>query len=1480
MRPLRHPALLAFVPDARMRLLIRAAVQLGLPCRFSVGLLAAAVGALAHAFLLSSLGDGAAFLAFFPAVILAGLFAGGTGGITALAVSLILAFHWIHGGAVSPAESTALLVFAGTSLGISWLCTLLHRALRLLQSELEKRSGLETATREQNQHLAALARQWQTTFDATRDAIWLLDRDCRIVQSNRTAQTLFHRRSDEMRGHRCWEIAHGSDQPIDRCPLTKSRTSLQRETLETRLGDRWFEIVADPILDEHGGFDGAVHTLTDITARHEAEAGLRREQALSEQLINAQLDTVALFDPRTNCMLRWNRHLAQITGYSDPEIAALPAPAAYHDPQELAGADSALAELAATGTTKVELDLVTKDGRRIPFEFIATTVPSADGPLVLSVGRDLTERRQLESTLRTAETNYRLIAENTADIVWLFDLATMRFVYVSPSVLAVRGYTPQEALAQTLDDTLSPESCAFVRDQLHRRLAEFQNDPEAARIRTYMFELRHRDGHLIPAEVVTTLLTGSDGRPERIVGITRDLAERRRAERALRENEQKYRALFDLESDALFLIDSDTGEILEANRAASTLYGHSHDELLKRRNLDLSAEPERTHRAMTEKHTAIPVRQHRRADGTVFPVEIAASHFDWQGRACHLAAIRDITERMRTGEELRTNTARLQALLRIAEQRDETDQQFLDRALGEAIAITGSRYGHIYHYDETAQRFVLNTWSRDVMPACRIADPRTCYALDQTGIWGEAVRQRRPIVLNDFATHHPLKKGYPEGHVALTRFLTIPVFDGDRIIAVVGVANKESDYGDPDILQLQLLMGSVWRTLERRRAEARIREQYALLRGLLEAFDEPVFSLDTQLRYTSFNRHHSEGMRALYGVEIALGSCLLDYQTAEDRAAAEPVLRRVLAGAHLQIDAFSGAGPARRCFEINHSPIRADDGTICGIAVLTRDLTARRAMEDALRESERRFRTVVENADAVIFVLDREGRFELSEGRGLQSLHLRPGELVGRSALELYAHNPEVLAGITDALAGRTSKHLVHEAGIVFNTFYTPRLGPDRQVTGVIGISSDITARVRAEEALRAAKENLEQIVATRTAALAETNRQLSQTSHLARVGGWEIDLASGRNVWSGATRTIHEVGEDFVPTLENALAFYAPESRAEIAAAVDRLREDGTPFERELAFVTAKGRHLWVRAVGEAFRDAGRIVKIGGTFQDITERREATDELRRQRDQLEHLLAELTAANERLREVDRLKSEFLSTMSHELRTPLNSIVGFTGILVKGLAGPLNAEQHKQLGMVQSSARHLLALINDLLDLSRIESGRMVLDPTDFDFAEVVAEVLTTVRPMAEEKELALSSHCTPTTLRLRSDRRRVFQILLNLVNNAVKFTEKGTVAIAAHTEADHLVVAVRDTGIGIGANQMPMLFEAFRQLDGSHRRHYEGTGLGLHLCRKLLGLLGGEIRVASEAAVGSTFTFTLPLAPTPGKPETGERRPESDPQP
>lgn len=257
----------------------------------------------------------------------------------------------------------------------------------------------------------------------------------------------------------------------------------------------------------------------------------------------------------------------------------------------------------------------------------------------------------------------------------------------------------------------------------------------------------------------------------------------------------------------------------------------------------------------------------------------------------------------------------------------------------------------------------------------------------------------------------------------------------------------------------------------------------------------------------------------------------------------------------------------------------------------------------------------------------------------------------------------------------------------------------------------------------------------------------------------------------------------------------------------------------------------------------------------------EQSNTLELQKNELFEKYNELATEKERAESADRLKTAFLLNMSHELRTPLNSIIGFSGILLQQLPGSLNEEQIKQLKMIQLSGRHLLSLINDVLDISKIEAGEIKPDIELFDINHVVETVVDQFMPAVKEKGLSLTYPDKLANGRIESDKKRITQVLINLVNNAVKFTLEGSIRITCCRDVRTLYIDVSDTGIGIKEEYLGNIFTPFLQLENNLTRNFEGSGLGLSISQKFVEMLHGSITVQSTYGVGSTFTVTLPLS-------------------
>ncbi len=397
----------------------------------------------------------------------------------------------------------------------------------------------------------------------------------------------------------------------------------------------------------------------------------------------------------------------------------------------------------------------------------------------------------------------------------------------------------------------------------------------------------------------------------------------------------------------------------------------------------------------------------------------------------------------------------------------------------------------------------------------------------------------------------------------------------------------------------------------------------------------------------------------------------------------------------------------------------------------------------------------------------------------------------------------------------------------------------------VMGIDRDITERKLAEEKLRQSEEQFRLI-----------SENVADMIVVLDLDGKRIYSNPSYKPILGDTESLQ--GTDSFNDIH-------PEDRDKIKSIFQETIRTGRGNRAEYRLVSQNGSIHFIESQGSVIRvDKGKITNVVVVSRDITSRKETEEELRKYRENLEEMVKERTTeleiAKEKAESADRLKSAFLATMSHELRTPLNSIIGFTGILMKGIAGPLNDEQLKQLGMAKGSAQHLLELINDVLDISKIEAGQLVVSLSEFDFNKMIRKVTSLVEPLAVKKKLDLILIKPDREVILNSDERRVSQVFLNLINNAIKFTDKGSVKIECGISEQRILTKVIDTGIGINAEDLGKLFKPFSQIDTGLTRNHDGTGLGLSISKKLVEKLGGTITIESEVGVGSTFIVTLPL--------------------
>ncbi len=547
---------------------------------------------------------------------------------------------------------------------------------------------------------------------------------------------------------------------------------------------------------------------------------------------------------------------------------------------------------------------------------------------------------------------------------------------------------------------------------------------------------------------------------------------------------------------------------------------------------------------------------------------------------------------------------------------------------------------------------------------------------------------------------------------------------------------------------------------------------------------------------------------------------------------------------------------------------RAPDGAPLRVVGTHMDITRRKRAEERLRRSEQDLAITLQSIGDAVIATDATGRVTRMNPTAERLTGWTLADAAGRPLAEVFriihaqtrqpALDPVarvLLAGEVVGLANHTA--LLARDGVEYQIFDSaaPIREPGGAIVGVVLVFSDFTEVYRVRQALASAAEVLE------------------RTSAMAHVGGWELDVKTQKLYWSLETFRIHEVSPPAEPSLRAGIDFYDPDARPIIEAAVRRAVDNGTPYDLELPLTTAKGRRIWVRAQGAAVMEDGKAVKLLGAFHDITERKHAEvekqrldAELDRHRHHLAELVqsrtAELAEARRAAEAASHAKSAFLANMSHEIRTPMNAIIGMNHLLRRS---GLTAEQELRLDKVENASQHLLSIINDILDLSKIEAGRVQLEDADFHLPSVLDSVQAIVAESAREKGLVLNVGTAGVPVWLRGDATRLRQALLNYAGNAVKFTNTGSVTMRAgliEEQGDRLVVrfSVEDTGPSVNEEVMTRLFQVFEQADSSTTRQFGGTGLGLSITRRLAQLMGGEAGVERANPQGSVFWFTAAL--------------------
>ncbi len=710
------------------------------------------------------------------------------------------------------------------------------------------------------------------------------------------------------------------------------------------------------------------------------------------------------------------------------------------------------------------------------------------------------EKARSEEKLKETEQFENVLLNSVWTGVWTVD-ANENFIYFNKAMEKISGLTSKQAIGTNLFSDMPEQNMegeAHFRDLFLQAKDSLEDTPyDSIPMITPGGDLTYQSGVLVP-------ILDDNGKYNGMICTANDITGHIKDGAAIKESEERFRQAFENGLIGMALVLPD-GRWLKVNKTLCDMLGYTESEMLAMdfqtitHPDDIDADLKQLKQMLEgTMHTCEKVKRYLAKNGEIIWTSLSISITrDADGKVLHfIEQIENITDSKRIEEERKLNESRMKALLELNTMTQVTFKEITDFVMEKGVELTKSKYGFVGLMNEDESVSTLYAWSKDVMDNCGISDKPIEYSIDQSGIWAEAVRQRRPIIINDYSSPNPAKKGIPEDHVPLTRLIVVPVFDNDKVVAIAAVANKDENYDNFDIYQISLLLSGMWQHIKR-----------------MNVVDE-------------LNR-----------------------------------------------------------------------------------------LNDELEER------VIERTD-------------------------------------LLNESKQALLNLVD----------------------------------------------------------------------------------------------------------------DFNSTTIN-----------------------------------------------------------------------------------------LKFANERLLELDRMKSMFIASTSHELRTPLNSIIGFSSILLEGWEGELSQGQNEQIDLIHTAGKQLLALINDIIDISKIEAGKLETDIQEFSLKEVIDEAVSLVKNDIDEKGLDFKMEVEDTIV--ASDRRRLLQSLINLLSNAVKFTDEGMITLHAKTINSMTNISITDTGTGITDDDIKKLFAPFVRLESSLSAKTQGTGLGLYLTKKLTeDVLGGTVSVTSEYGTGSTFIISIPV--------------------